>query len=149
MSKKFQLRVGIGASSILMIILTLALTSFAVLSLVSAQSDSKLTDKTKIMMTEYYTADEKTEALLARIDAVLINNADAANLNDELGKLNETLHTDENGLLSFVIPVNDNRQIAVTIRILDESALRYEIISRKLESVGDWDPETDIEPWIK
>lgn len=147
MNKRNELKIGIGASSILMIILTLVLTAFGVLSLVSARADQKLTEKTKNMMADYYAADEKVEELLASIDAVLIKRENTETQNLELSKIDDALVVEKNGSLFFSVRVNENRQIAVRLQILSEEDHRYDVITRRLESTGKWDPETDIETW--
>lgn len=68
-SKNFQLNVG--SSSILLIFLVVCLVSFAVLSLVSANADKKLSDKVLNRTTAYYEACNQAEESLASIDKTL------------------------------------------------------------------------------
>ena len=66
-------RMGIGASSILLILVVLSLTLFAVLSLVQARSDAALTDRTALGVNAFYDADARAQQVLARIDDALKN----------------------------------------------------------------------------
>ena len=62
---------SMGASSVLMIFIVLCLTAFGVLSLVSARSDLRLTNRALTAAEEYYAADARTEALLSAVDQKL------------------------------------------------------------------------------
>lgn len=82
-NKKHSFGINIGSASILLIFVLLCLISFATLSIVSANADSKLTNKVLERTTAYYDACNKAEASLAEIDKTLIrvylesDNADA------------------------------------------------------------------------
>jgi hypothetical protein len=63
-----QKKVGglsVGGSSILIIFVVLALTTFAALSLVTAEADLRLTEKQAESVRQYYTADADAEELFA------------------------------------------------------------------------------------
>ena len=57
--------VGLGIPTILMIFIILCLTSLGVLSLTSANSDSKLTDKTEAALIADYQAEQTAEQILS------------------------------------------------------------------------------------
>ena len=61
----------IGFSSILVIFVMLSLTTFTVLTLVSANADYKLSKRVAERTTEYYSADTRAEEKLALIDDAL------------------------------------------------------------------------------
>lgn len=71
MNKKGGFRVSVGISSLLMIFIVLALTTFAVLGFVTANSDYKLAEKTAKGVTVYYEADAAAERLIASVDRKL------------------------------------------------------------------------------
>ena len=64
--------VGLGIPTILMIFIILCLTSLGVLSLTSANSDSKLTDKTEAALIADYQAEQTAEQILSEIDGCLL-----------------------------------------------------------------------------
>ncbi len=78
MSTNRRPRISIGASSILMIFVILCLTTFSVLSFVTANADYKLTEKSFQTVSSYYQADAQAQETLAAIDSVLVNLAETA-----------------------------------------------------------------------
>ena len=71
-TKKHSFGINIGSASILLIFVLLCLISFATLSIVSANADSKLTAKVLERTTAYYNACNEAEAALSEIDKTLI-----------------------------------------------------------------------------
>jgi hypothetical protein len=61
--------VGVGLSTLVTIMVTVLLTTFAVLTLVSARADLKLSNKTIESTQSYYAADSEAEEWLAALDA--------------------------------------------------------------------------------
>ena len=70
-NKRKSYGVNIGSSSILLIFVILCLVSFAVLSIVSAQTDYKLSCKLAERTTKYYEANNEVEAYLRDLQASL------------------------------------------------------------------------------
>lgn len=70
--KKHSFGINIGSASILLIFVLLCLISFAALSIVSANADSKLTAKVLERTNAYYEACNEAETSLAEIDKTLI-----------------------------------------------------------------------------
>ena len=68
---KFSANPGTGISSILMIFVVLCITTFGVLSFVSARADLKLTEANVQTVQTYYSAEEDAQEVLARLDALL------------------------------------------------------------------------------
>ena len=134
---------SMGASSVLMIFVVLCLTTFGVLSLVSAKADLRLTDKTLAAAEEYYAADAEVEILLSRIDAALAavrRDFDAgAGAEDDYWRLTsqrlqqiDGVSADENNV-SFSVPVGEFREIAVSLILHSpEKASHYTVQSRPL-----------------
>ena len=71
-NKKHSFGINIGSASILLIFVLLCLISFAALSIVSANADSKLTAKVLERTNAYYEACNEAETSLAEIDKTLI-----------------------------------------------------------------------------
>lgn len=68
MKNRGGFKVSVGISSLLMIFVVLALTTFSVLGYVTANSDYKLADKTAEGVSSYYNAEIKAENFLAAAD---------------------------------------------------------------------------------
>ena len=69
--KKSAPFVNIGSSSLLVIFMVLCLVTFATLSLSSAQSDYKFSQRLADRRTDYYTASNQAEEVLHSVDTVL------------------------------------------------------------------------------
>jgi hypothetical protein len=70
--EKNEFHLTVGTSSILMIFVVLCLTTFGVLSFVTANADYKLSNKNAEAVTAYYQADSKANELLKTIDSELL-----------------------------------------------------------------------------
>lgn len=166
---------GIGASSVLMIFVVLFLTTFGLLSLVSAQADLRLTRRTAAAAEAYYRADAKAEEILCAVDAALFAAREdtagyllsgrldasltppeggtdaqtvyAALAGQRLSVLSALSHADGD-TLSFSVTVSERQELQVEARVLPyDSALRYRVVSRRLTTAaGDWDDQP-IEVW--
>ncbi|WMJ22325.1 hypothetical protein RBG61_10030 [Paludicola sp. MB14-C6] len=71
MKSSHKVKISVGATTILMIFVVLCLTTFAVLSFLTARSDLKLTSKSVTATKEYYQADAKVEEWLGSVDDFL------------------------------------------------------------------------------
>ena len=69
--KQYPSRMGVGASSILLILVVVSLTLFASLALLQARSDAALTDKTAESVSAYYDADARAQQMLSALDDAL------------------------------------------------------------------------------
>ena len=69
--KQYPSRMGVGASSILLILVVVSLTLFASLSLMQARGDAALTQKTAESIATYYEADARAQEKLAALDDAL------------------------------------------------------------------------------
>lgn len=114
-----KMSVGIGGPSIIMILVVLSLTTLSALSLMTANSDWKLTKRTAQSVTDYYSADNQAEEILASADADINSGY--------------PLETD-----SFTIFVSDKQNLVMK---LEAKGSTYSVISRKLFPVSQWDYE--------
>lgn len=80
MSRKGNFHLGVGASSILMIFVVLCLTTFGILSYVTANADNKLSTKNAETVESYYTSAAAAEGKLQKIDTALISAGEDARL---------------------------------------------------------------------
>lgn len=111
MNKKKNFGVNIGSASILLIFVILCLVSFAVLSIVSANADNKLTQKVLDRTTAYYEACNSAEASLAAVDDTLRNIYHSSADTDSYFRM--VGHSK-----SYAIPISDLQTLQVTIEIL-------------------------------
>jgi hypothetical protein len=68
-----EFKLNPGSTSILLIFVTLCLVAFAVLCVVSSNSDRKLGSKVITRTSEYYEACDRAQSLIADIDDELLN----------------------------------------------------------------------------
>ena len=68
MKQKAEYRIGVGASSILMILVTLALAALALMSLYAAKNNAALCRRNVEMTEAYYRAVSEAQQLIAAID---------------------------------------------------------------------------------
>ncbi len=80
MSRKGNLHLGVGASSILMIFVVLCLTTFGILSYVTANADNKLSTKNAETVESYYASAAVAEGKLQKIDTALVSAGEDARL---------------------------------------------------------------------
>lgn len=110
-SRKKQFGMNIGSASILLVFVILCLVSFAVLSIVSANADSKLSSRVLERTTAYYNACNQAEQSLAVMDKTL-------------RRMYESSDSEESYFAavghgkSYVIPISDLQSLQVTIEIL-------------------------------
>lgn len=133
MKKKREFTLNVGISSILFIFVVLCLVSFSILSLSSAMSDYKLTERVKENTEAYYNACNEAETLLASFDATLSElystGVSRTGYYDKVGKKK-----------IFSVPVTDIQTLTVEINILfpEESGLPFYVISKwQVETTGD------------
>jgi flagellar basal body-associated protein FliL len=103
MKKSMRPPLGVGTLIVLMVLIVLLLCSFSVMSLISAKSDARLTEKAKDAVTIYYDADTKAEQKVAEIEKVLNNAQDWQN---GLKYLDVNVNIkDDQSTLSFEVPM--------------------------------------------
>ncbi len=81
---KNEYRVGVGASSILMVLVVLALTAVGLLSFSSARNLEVLTRRNVEMTSAYYTASAEVQKKLAVMDAKLVETQAAGTVDPQV-----------------------------------------------------------------
>lgn len=106
-----EIKLNIGTSSILFIFVILSLVSFAILSLVSAHSDYRLSKSVAQNTTSYYEACNEIEDKLAQTDVSLKALFDSG--------ISRVSYFEQAGkTMSFAYPVSDIQSLVVEIEIL-------------------------------
>ena len=146
---------GMGASSILMIFVVLCLTTFGMLSLVTSYSDFRLSKKAQASVENYYSADAKTDETLSNIDLVLAGARTEINGSADSGQQGayeilivqkltgmKYVKPKDGRLIDILIPVEEGKNLHTIINTLDiNQEMRYEVISRRIETDMVWEEE--------
>lgn len=135
-----------GMISILMVLITLLLTAFAVLSYTTSQAEAKLTAKTLQSAQDYYAADGKTEQLLFDVRTLAKKMQDLDETADALsGFENVTVLQSETGSYTAdcIIPLDDARQIRMQLELAQSRSgeITVSVLLRRVESTAVWEEE--------
>lgn len=146
MNRGAQYRVGVGASSILMIFIVLSLTTLGVLCYASARADLILTQKRQAQVEAYYQADAMAQALLAEIDQALLAAGEGGQeaALEGLADIDPAIEASD-GLITIRLPVGDSQTLHVVLRPQAAgSGARYTLVSHCLYNTADWSVDTTL-----
>lgn len=117
MRNKSQFSMNIGLPSILLIFVVLCLVSFGILSLVSANSDRKLSKKVLSRSATYYGICNQAEEMLADVQKQLES--------AYLSCIDETSYWEiiQNIQTSYTFPVSDLQNLQITLTFLYPDSL--------------------------
>lgn len=122
MSKRKYPTFNIGSSSMLVVFIILCLVTFSVLSVASANSDWKYSEKIADRTTDYYEASNKAEELLSQIDSKLKQTYESYPTSYDL-QVPQALAAidgvDSSNFpsVSFSVPMNDTQALAVSLLV--------------------------------
>lgn len=136
MKNGYRANAGVGASSIMLLIVVVCLTLFSVLTFVTARNDAALTTRFTQSINAYYDADARAQNRLAALDEALRSGAEIAKLSD--------VSISADGIGSFSIRSTDEHALTVTF-LFDKGYC--EILSYRYESVGAWNASDDGGLW--
>jgi len=146
MKKTSRPLVTIGLSSLLLIFVSLCLITFAILSLVSARADYRLSSKIADRTTDYYEATSLAYERIAKIDAFLLTayqNAPDQEAYYEALRAEFSSVSDDS--LAFQIPINENQILSIVLGLpypaASDDAL-YSIQKWQTVNISDWTPDT-------
>ena len=132
MSGRRTFRFGGGLISVFMVLLVLMLSTFAVLSWVTASSEEKLADRAERAASDYYRA-VGAAAQDAGQAAFFAEQGDSEGM-AALGEL-------DGDILTLVHSVDDRRQLRTVYRI-GKSAPYLSLLSQTVESTAEWEEES-------
>lgn len=141
---KGRMRVGTGASSVLMIVIILTLTAFAVLSFVSARSDYRIAMQSLETNQKYYQAERTVQSLLSDIDAVLQTSSSDTKMRNILALDGSITQLSEN-TVTFSEPAGENREIVVILKIANQG--RYQIMLYEFINTETWEIDNNVNLW--
>ncbi|MEA4870597.1 hypothetical protein SDC9_138312 [bioreactor metagenome] len=125
--KQYPSRMGVGASSILLILVVVSLTLFASLALMQARSDAALTDKTAVSASAYYDADARAQQMLAALDDALKQGYAPESV--------EGVTRQEDGSYRFSVGSCDGHALNVAVDLGGGSC---NVLSYRYESAAEW-----------
>ena len=134
--KQYPSRMGVGASSILLILVVVSLTMFASLALLQARSDATLTDKTAESVNAYYDADARAQQMLSALDDAL-----------KLGNVPESVEgvaKQADGSYGFYADSYDGHSLYV---VVDISGGSCKVLNYRYESSADWTNQSTGTLW--
>ena len=134
--KKYPSRMGVGASSILLILVVLSLTLFSVLSLLQARADAALTEKTALSVSAFYDADARAQQMLAQLDGAIAVGQDPT-------AIDGVTRTGENEY-AFTIGSFDGHTLDVVVQVENG---RANVTRYRYESAQEWVGENADTVW--
>ena len=134
MSKRQNMGLGVGGSSLLMVFIIVCLTTFATLSLISANADDKLSVKTAQAVSAYYEADGRAVERLQQIDQLVL-----------AGQMEQVAAS---GLaepvadgFAFDEAISDRQTLKVILTVQDGQCV---IAAWRVENTGEWNGDAQF-----
>ncbi|MCL1963765.1 MAG: hypothetical protein FWF69_01720 [Firmicutes bacterium] len=143
MTGKQEYRMGVGASSILMIFVVLSLTTLGMLAFASGRADLTLTERRQAQVEAYYNAAARAERIVAAIDEALLSvrrdpEACAARVK---ALADWAIDVSDDWVISFTVPVSQSQRIEVALRAAEaDAASRYTVERHRLVNIAEWKP---------
>ena len=116
MRKKTQFSMNVGLPSILLIFVTLCLVSFGILSIVSANSDLKLSQKVLTRTTNYYKTCNQAEEILAEVHRQLLEAYFSCDSEDIYFQKIKTIST------SYSYTISELQELHISLRFVYPSS---------------------------
>jgi hypothetical protein len=115
--------IGVGIGTLVTIAVTVLLTTFSVLALVTAHADLRLSNKVIESTQEYYVADGQAERWLAQLDDFVAR--EHVDLVGALSAEGYTTSPDDDGgvLITQTFSINTNKEIIVEVIIDKDGGL--------------------------
>lgn len=144
-----KLTMNIGIISFMIVFIILCLVTFSVLSLVSANSNMNMTNRSIEHNQEYYQLSSQGEAYLEKIDDYLYQMYQQYSKEQYFQQLDhiKTIIPDisiSNHYLYFTI-TGDKQKLEIEIEVLYPGNKLYEIKSWKVQSIEEWNPDQKID----
>ena len=142
--------IGVGGSSILAVFVILCLTTFATLSLVSAQADLRLSRRAADSVTLYYQADAQAQQLLAQLAGSGQGTESQEQFVEKAAALDYVQSVSASPAwvtVEFAIPMDDTRQLSGTVFVTSTGQLttdRYQVTFINPDETA---PEGTLEVW--
>ena len=131
-----------GFSTILLAFVMICIVTIAALSLITASSDYKLSQKVADKNSAYYAAEKEAFEYLSQIDEILASSYSKAigansyykEVEKSLQNLSNGSYERASGTFSYTVPITENQDLEIQLRIhypTNDSSAMYEIITWK------------------
>ncbi|MEG1779494.1 MAG: hypothetical protein RR263_05270 [Oscillospiraceae bacterium] len=158
MRKSTGVNINTGTTPILVIFVLLCLTTFATLSMVSANADFKLTSRASEASAAYYTADSVAQEKLAEIDTILMSISTNQAKEEYFAVCTSILKTmpdifvpnGKDVTVTYKVPIDENRALEVSLEILyppEANGKRYLLNAWRPIAIGEWIEDDSIPVW--
>ena len=145
MRNNIKNRMNTGGALVILVILVVAMSLFAVLAIKSSLNEKKLSTKTKEGIENYYKLDAEAERIYARIDEIVAKSNNISSELTELKKIKEAEKADSDIRVEFSdIRYEGEMPTLVKYSIINgERSLNVEIaVMGKETSVNRWSTKT-------
>jgi len=130
-------KISIGITSLTVILCVLCLTVFSVLTLSTALSERKFSDKRATGMQEYYAAEREATILVNEMQNVLEQNEDVYAFAEQNGMKTE------NNIFRFQKTIDEGQELDVVLQLSD----KIEIKTWQVISTAEWTPDNSLNVW--
>lgn len=124
--------VGLGLPSVFLIAVVLAMVTFALLALRSAQAEKKLADKTGESVGDYYAMESRAEELIARLEETVVSGGTTAEKLEKLrvdNRVEEAEYTSDEGIyvVRFKIASDKKEDMGIYAKVIFSEKGGYDI----------------------
>lgn len=140
--KKEGFTAGAGAVSLVLIFSVLCLSVLAVLTLSTASSESRTTEKIAQATTEYYNADIRATEIMA---SLMTSYTEDGSVPDNVGDVSIDVQREGGRTSASYSCMQSDTQILFIRLVFEESGV--EILSWKTVMIADWTAETELDIW--
>ena len=145
MKNNIKNRMNTGGALVILVILVVAMSLFAILAIQSSLNEKKLSTKTKEGIENYYRLDAEAERIYARIDEIV---AKSDNISSELAELKEAKETtkDDGNIKVEISDIQYEGEMPTLVKysiINGDKSLNVEIgVNGKETTVNRWSTKT-------
>ena len=148
-AKKKPPKVNIGGVSIVVVFAVLCLTVFAVLSLITANTEKTLVHKYTYSVSNYYAADMQCSQISQQIVAAISK----AGINDKdflsgVNALGVSVGSDGSRYyFDYAFAIDDNQELRVRLAADSVSDVSPDILMWQVFDIGSWEPDFSLNVW--
>lgn len=152
--EKGEYRIGMGASTMLMIFVSLSLATLSILALMSARADAALQTRNLHMTVAYYQAADLAQRALAQIDQQVLAAQAEAQSEEEYRQALVQIAADgvEFELKTadscrFIVDAGENRRLSVSVELIGygQTGPRCRVVRHVLQGAPLWPEEAGAE----
>ena len=135
---------NVGSASIIMVFAVLCLTIFSVLSLITANSDLRLSMRAAKSIEDFYLAEYLAETKVIDIKEKLAGGSTPQSLVSSVDGIKIEKQGNKD-VISFVQTVDDKRDIHIAL--ICETDMRLTVSEWRLLPNDNWNPDSGVEVW--